>query len=371
MTPGFATAQGAAVPAFQQRWPWIGADLQTLRDTLRPLRFPPDRGQPERISVSGGELLAKLDLPAQTPRALVIVLHGLGGSCQRTGVRRMALVLQGAGLAVLRLNLRGAGAGRALAPGTYAAACNADLLPVLNRARALAGALTSGGKPVPLLGVGLSLGGTILLNALLEQPSGLDGLACVSSPLDLTACSAQIEAERNRLYQRWLLQRLVQQTLADPWGVTTEERTALLDLGQPQTSEPQTSEREVSERQIKGRSGGIRGFDAAITAPRWCFGSVEDYYRKASPLPRLLQGAPPTPLLVLQALDDPWVPAEGAQALARAQQQELARGLAPIAVVLTARGGHNGFHAAGDPPLSCWSDALVLRWLEARISSPS
>ena len=30
---------------FRQRSPWIGGDLQTLRDTLRPQRFPPDRAE--------------------------------------------------------------------------------------------------------------------------------------------------------------------------------------------------------------------------------------------------------------------------------------------------------------------------------------
>ena len=30
------------VPSFQQRWPWIGGDLQTLRDTLREVDLPHD-----------------------------------------------------------------------------------------------------------------------------------------------------------------------------------------------------------------------------------------------------------------------------------------------------------------------------------------
>ena len=46
----------------------------------------------------------------------------------------------------------------------------------------------------PIYGVGLSLGGTILLNACLDYDENkgeklLDGLACVSSPLDLSSCS--------------------------------------------------------------------------------------------------------------------------------------------------------------------------------------
>jgi predicted alpha/beta-fold hydrolase len=249
----------------------------------------------------------------------------------------MGLSLQAAGLAVWRLNLRGAGPGRSLAPGTYAARCDSDLLPVLRRAREQAGGL-------PLLGVGISLGGTMLLNAALAEPGVLDGLVCTSSPLDLAACSRQIERPRNRIYQRWLLRRLRDQTLADPFGVSSAERHALQGPNRPRT---------------------IRAFDAAITAPRWGYGSVEHYYREASPLPRLLaargEGArtqaalPPT--LVLQALDDPWVPASGAQALA-------AEPPPGVEVLLTARGGHNGFHGVGDAPLSCWGDQLTVQWLE-------
>ena len=281
----------------------------------------------------GGEaaLLALVDPPvAGPPRAHVLLLHGLGGSSEREGLRRMGLSLTAAGFAVWRLNLRGAGPGRPLAPGTYAARCDRDLLPVLELARQRAGGL-------PLFGVGISLGGTMLLNACLASPGVLDGVVCTSSPLDLALCSQQIELPRNRVYQRWLLRRLCAKTLADPFGVSDAERQALQGPERPRT---------------------IRGFDAAITAPRWGYASVDDYYREASPLPRLLSAAADLPpSLLLHALDDPWVPASGAQFLA---QQDLAG----LEVVLTAHGGHNGFHGVGDQPLSCWGDQLVASWLK-------
>ena len=72
------------------------------------------------------------------------------------------------------------GAGAPLASGTYAALCNRDLRPALRVARQLADLLTAGNPSLPLFGEGLSLGGTMLLNAQLEQPM-LDGLVCVSS----------------------------------------------------------------------------------------------------------------------------------------------------------------------------------------------
>ena len=361
------------VSVYRQRWPWLGGDLQTLRDTLRPAAFPVDGGEPVQIPVpplasgaaDAGELLAYLDRPLRTgeggssthpaiaPKALVVVLHGLGGSSRRQGLRRLTLSLQGAGFAVLRLNLRGSDPGRHLAGGTYAAACNSDLLPVLERARHLAAALALEAglsKPVPLLGAGISLGGTMLLNACLDQAGALDALFCASSPLDLAACSASIERPRNKVYQRWLLQRLVRQTLADPFGVRASEERQL--CGNPPRS--------------------IRAFDAAVTAPRWGFSSVDEYYLSASPLHRLAkspQGLPPT--LLLQALDDPWVPAASARQLQSSLAKRSAQGSqTPVEILLTARGGHNGFHGHGDNlSLGCWSDRLALAWFNRSIQS--
>ena len=352
---------------FRQRWPWIGGDLQTLRDTLRPVDLPLDQGTPIHIPVpalpsgaaEAGELLAYLDRPFEPvgasspqPKALVVLLHGLGGSSRRTGVRRMGLSLQRAGYAVLRLNLRGADPGRHLAGGTYAAECNSDLLPVLEMARALAMQLVgadSTESSLPLYGAGFSLGGTMLLNACLESTGVLDRLFCASSPLDLAICSASIERPRNRIYQRWLLQRLVRQTLADPWGASEREQQLLMQ--QPLS---------------------IRAFDAAVTAPRWGYASVEDYYALASPMPRLLDASrhlPPT--LILQAFDDPWVPASTAIQLSHELSNQGSDDcLLPLKVLITPRGGHNGFHGTGESLISgCWSDRLACHWFDQSCKS--
>ncbi|MCP9927930.1 alpha/beta fold hydrolase [Cyanobium sp. CH-040] len=334
------------MPPFRQRWPWIGPDLQTLRDTLRPPRLGPDAGQPLAVPLDGtgtgeaapgaGERLLVLRDPplgaaGQTaPRGLVLLVHGLSGSAGSSGVRRLGRCLQEAGFGVWRLNLRGAGAGRALAPGTYAAACNRDLLPVLAAARRQAGGL-------PLLGAGLSLGGAVLLNAALAKPASLDGLVAVSSPLDLAACAARIDAPRNRLYQRWLLRGLIRQTLADPFGVSAATHAALCGPHRPRS---------------------LRAFDAAITAPRWGYATVEAYYRQASVLPRLRAGAALPPALLVHALDDPWVPAAAARQLAADPPPGLQ-------VLLSPGGGHNGFHGAGDAAGS-WADRQVVAWLRRR-----
>lgn len=286
------------------------------------------------LPVARGALLAWLARPAAA-RALVVLVHGLAGSSESVGVRRLAALLHQRGLAVLRLNLRGAGAGRPLAPGSYGACCNGDLLPLLDQARHLADGL-------PLFGVGLSLGGTVLLNALLEQPRCLDALVALSAPLDLAASCRQMQRRRNRLYLQVVLRRLRRQVAADPAGLPEAERRAL-------AAAPAAS---------------LEAFDAAITAPRWGYGSLAHYYAAASPLPQLLALPALPPWLLLQAADDPWVPAAPAETLAAAVEPVSAR----CNVVLTRHGGHNGFHGRGDHAHRCvaanWSDRLTADWLK-------
>lgn len=353
---------------FRQRFPWLGPDLQTLRDTFRPPPSPRETGPSREFALPDGDrLLARLDAPAsEAPRGLVVVVHGLGGGSDDGGQRRLAAALIGEGFAVLRLNLRGAGPGRPLARGSYAAACSRDLLPVLRDCRRLSAELADPGPPLPLGAAGISLGGTTLLNALLDSaedsPPPLDALVTISSPLELAGCSAQFDRPRNRLYQRWMVRRLVQQTLRDPQPLSAREREGLTAADGPRT---------------------IRDFDALITAPRWGFADVEAYYQACSPLFRLRRlaqpippgGWPPPRLLLLHAKDDPWVPVHATQTLVDegsacwAEESAGTEGRPPVDVLITARGGHCGFHGPGDSSRGRWSDHLAARWLRHALQS--
>jgi predicted alpha/beta-fold hydrolase len=63
---------------------------------------------------------------------------------------------------------------------------------------------------------------------------------------------------------------------------------------------------------------------------------------------------------VLHAIDDPWVPVAAARQLAELK-------LPGVEVLLTAGGGHNGFHALCDRRSNSpgnWGDRLTARWFE-------
>tara|TARA_B100000700_G_scaffold321999_1_gene422528 strand:+ start:87 stop:1193 length:1107 start_codon:yes stop_codon:yes gene_type:complete len=346
------------IESFQERFPWIGADLQTLRDSFPSEKLYLGKNNIVEISVPSmpgrvntqGKLMAILNLPKSYIDAsgLVLILHGLGGSSKRHGLCRMSKSLLDAGFAVLRLNLRGASPGRHLAPGTYSAKCSTDLFPVFNFASdflSLHSKNKLSSKKIPFYGVGISLGGTILLNACLDKENSnsfsLDGLVCTSSPLDLEECSKSIERNRNLIYQNWLLNRLVSQTLSDPFECEAKEYYNLRS----------------------GFVSSIRDFDELITAPRWGYNSVQEYYIQASPLTKLAQNSsrlPPS--IFLQSYDDPWVPVGSTYALKDILDRDKIK---TSDIVITDKGGHNGFHGKN----GCWGDDLVCSWLKKHSAS--
>ena len=102
----------------------------------------------------------------------------------------------------------------------------------------------------------------------------------------------------------------------------------------------------------------IRLFDSIITAPRWGYENVDQYYEKASPLKALiknLDAMPPT--LILQAEDDPWVPFKSTNVLA---QETILSTNSQIRVIISKHGGHNGFHGLK----GCWGDQVVKEFFD-------
>ena len=342
------------ISPFKERIPWIGPDLQTLRDTFASDELPDVNSSEIRINVpplksrksGGGALVAYLDKPSSSLRinGLVLLLHGLGGSTRRRGLTRMASALVQSNFAVLKLNLRGSDPCRNYVDGTYAAECNSDLVPVLRRAREISYQLTNDyncSKNIPLFGAGISLGGTILLNACMSDESLLDGLVCISSPLDLNECSSSIERPRNFIYQKWLLNRLIRQTLEDPFGIEETEKNALV----------------INKKDKKRKINDIRSFDNFITAPRWGYENVEEYYAKASPFFSLINNEKPIPkTLFIQSKDDPWVPFLAAEKLM--EKMKFSNNKKANQFIFTEKGGHNGFHGVQ----GCWGDQVVSKW---------
>lgn len=320
-----------AKPAFRPRFPWWGADLQTLAGRLLPpiptvaphaserLAFPMRDG-------TGDTLLAMLDRPAR-PRAgtpLVILVHGLTGLETSRYMMSMSRQLLGRGHRVLRLNLRGAGPSRALCRDHYYAGRSQDFRHLLTL---LPSALVADG----LVAVGYSLGGAMLLKYLGEEGTAtpLRAAATVCAPIDLSLTCRNMMRPRNWLYHRYILGQMKAEATAGGASLTADERAAVIG------------------------SRTVWDYDDRFIAPRYGFGGAEDYYERCRPSRFMASIRVPT--LTLAALDDPWIPG----ALYEGYNWPGNRKLVPL---LAKGGGHVGFHAVdGAEP---WSDRAIARFFE-------
>ncbi len=172
----------------------------------------------------------------------------------------------------------------------------------------------------PLLAVGVSLGGNALLRwaeEMGEQAARfVTALASVSAPLDLAASGQAIGRGFNRLvYTRRFLStmkpRALQKLAQYPGLFKADALLAARDLYE---------------------------FDNVFTAPLHGFKNTDDYWARASAKPRLQQIR--IPALVLNACNDPFVPA---QSLPHAMPGDW------VTLWQPAQGGHVGF-PKGAPP---------------------
>jgi predicted alpha/beta-fold hydrolase len=312
------------LPPFVPRWPWIGADLQTLRNALAPPQLDLSGYRSERLMLplgddTGDTLSGLLQHPAGPPGPLVVLIHGLSGSEDSAYMLASAAALLRGGYRVLRLNLRGAGPSRPFCRLQYHAGRSGDLRDAL---AALDAALLERG----LLLVGYSLGGNMLLKFLAEHAADFPILAAaaISAPLDLAAASERISAARNRIYQRHLLHHM---------------KIEALGLGAELTAEEQ-------DRVRTART--IFEFDDRFVGPRNGYTGAPDYYANNSGA-RFLS-AIRVPLLVIHAFDDPWIPSAAYKRVAWADHPSLL----PL---LPDGGGHVGFHGRGSAVP--WHDRCV------------
>lgn len=320
-------------PPFRSRLPWIGGDLQTLKNYLSAGDWDLSAWASERVFFdtddgSGDRLQGVLHRNGNGP--LVVLLHGLTGCEESFYVLETARFLLSQEISVLRLNLRGAGPSRKTCQGHYCAGSSDDLATVLQQ---LPSDLVHRG----LVLIGYSLGGNIVLKYLAESPLAVEPLCAVavSAPIDLAAASRRMMAPRNAIYHRWLLKRMSEEACAGSAALNDSERSAI----------------------EQARS--VYAFDDTFVAPRNGFADADDYYRKCSAAGMLADID--TSTLLIHARNDPWIPARafGNMSLAK---------LPNISLALADSGGHVGFHGrAGRTP---WHNQCAYTYLSSFLERP-
>jgi predicted alpha/beta-fold hydrolase len=291
---------------------WLpGGHLETLYAALRP---PPRAALArERWETPDGDFI-DVDFAGPPEAARTVVLfHGLEGSSASHYARAIAAQTAARGWRCALPHFRGCSGEPNRLPRAYHSGDSDEIDWILRRLRA-------GSSEGRLYAVGVSLGGNALLKWLGERGAAAGAVVrravAVSAPLDLVAAGFTLDGGFNReVYTRVFL--------------ATMKRKALAKLRRFPG---------LYEAQRVARVRTLYEFDDLVTAPLHGFRGVRDYWTRASSAPWLEQVRVPT--LVLNARNDPFLPAEALLAATRRVSPD-------VVLEFPSTGGHAGFPARG------------------------
>ena len=313
---------------FAPPWWLAGAHVQTLAGkAFRPA--PDGLLTTERLETPDGDFLDIDWMPETDPATpLVLVLHGLEGHTKRGYMVQTCVALAERGMRAVGLNFRGCSGEANRDPRFYHSGETADVAFVLSLLRARF-------PNRPLMAIGFSLGGNVLLKYLGEQGAKnvapVSAAVAISVPYDLSAGADALErGGMAKIYAHYFLRSLLAKVRAKK-----EILANILDLD------------------TVWASATLRDFDDAATAKLHGFAGAEDYYRKSSSN-RFIQSVR-VPTLLLHSRDDPFLPAS-ALPLSAIEANPF------LTLVLTESGGHVGFFEGGTP----WNPVF---WMEEQSAS--
>lgn len=320
--------------------PLLGsAHLQTLWPSLFR-QLPSLERTRERFELPDGDFI-DLDwcVPPETRSntPIGVLFHGLTGSSNSQYIVAMQAMFTRQGWRSVAVNFRASSGVPNRRPQVYHAGHTDDI-------DALFAALHQRFPSAPLTAIGYSLGGSMLGNWLGKRDYHhyLSAAALVSVPYDLGQCSTRLDQGFSRLYRRHMLNAL--QTLF------TGKLNYFRALGDSD------SQRQLERLSIFRPHTSFWTFDDEVMAPLHGFTSVHDYYNQCS-AGRFL-GRVTTPTLLIQSLDDPFVPTT---ALPSAEKLS-----AQVHTLLQPKGGHLGFWAHRHLPRRgpFWLELTLWHWLE-------
>ena len=252
---------------------------------------------------------------------LLMLFHGLEGSSASHYASALMFAAQRHGWHGVVAHFRSCGGVENRAPVFYHSGDSAEVAHMLQLMHS---------RYPRIFAVGISLGGNALAKYLAEQGSRAipQAAAVVSAPLDLTAASHRLERGLSKLlYAPYFLRSLL------PKAAACAARFPHIDAAAVQAV------------------ANLTDFDNAFTAPVHGFADAADYYRRSSAKPLLHQIAVPT--LILNALNDPFIPAESLP-----QASDVS---SSVTLLQPEYGGHAGFPGTADLD---WLPDTVLRYFD-------
>lgn len=314
---------------------WLpGGHAQTIWSALYARRWhdQPKPGVRERWDTPDGDFVdVDFQVASRPDRPLLVLFHGLEGSSQSHYAQAFADWAAAQDVQLALPHFRGCSGELNHAPRAYHSGDHQEIDWLLARLRQRHRA--EGGEH--LVAAGVSLGGNALMRWAAEHgrvaEQSADAVAAICSPLDLMESGRAIGQGFNRqVYTRMFLRTMKPKALAK-----LAQHPGLFD------------------RQALLAARDLYEFDNVFTAPLHGFKNTDDYWRKASakPLMRDIR----LPALVLNALNDPFVPAvslPGASEVSRS-----------VTLWQPEQGGHVGFVQGGWPGHVCGLPDAVGSWL--------
>jgi predicted alpha/beta-fold hydrolase len=287
------------------------------------------------IDVDWSGVLPRSDAPRadhnQTSLPLLVLFHGLEGSSASHYARAFAQRACDRGWRFALPHFRGCSGETNRAPRAYHSGDFEEVGWMLARLREV--------HVGPMVAVGVSLGGNALLRWAQEAGesagSVVRAVAAVSAPLDLAASGHAI----GRGFNRWVYNRMFLRSLRPKALRMWDLHPGLFDR----------------ERLLAARN--LYEFDDVFTGPVHGFAGASDYWSRASAGPHLHRIR--IPALVLNALNDPFVPAES---LPLPQT-----GNPHVTPWQPAHGGHVGFPGGAWPGHGFTLPDGVMDWLAPRL----
>lgn len=328
-------------PPFNPHWLFRGGHAQTLAAVILRGTSAGERAVRHEVALPDGDRIVLHDdcPPGWSGGGKVaLLIHGLAGCHASPYMQRIAGKLNARNVRTFRMDLRGCGAGLALARHSYHSGRSEDAAAALRAIERLCP-----GSPATL--VGFSLGGNITLKLLGEAPpdvpANLQRALAVCPPVDLLECVSALRRGVNRIYDRYFTRLLLAQVAARQAVVSDAIVPAGWPFGLRSNGKSQP-----------GMPRGIFEFDDRFTAPIAGFGTAENYYRLCSSAQFVPAIRVPTQILV--AADDPLVPGTTFSQLKIPSS---------VTLQVTRSGGHLGFLAQsnGDADRR-WMDWRVVDW---------
>lgn len=315
---------------------WLpGGNLQTIWSALCARRAKGQAPQylRERWTTPDHDFIDVDWLSSPPKPTLLVLFHGLEGSSGSHYAQAFADFALAQGYQFAVPHFRGCSGELNLGPRAYHSGDFEEIDWILARLRAR----HSG----PILAVGISLGGNALMRwaeEVGEQAARMvSAVACVSSPLDLVASGTAI----GQGFNRWVYTRM------------------FLNSMKPKAMRKLAQHPGLFKAEALHAARNLYEFDNAFTAPVHGFKSTQDYWSRASAKPHLHRIR--IPALVVNALNDPFVPA---WSLPTVQQAG-----ACVTLWQPAQGGHVGFPQGRFPSHVHAMPNAVGAWLATHIST--